>query len=54
MLDLSHIACADDGSVTAHFVLLFYGKSQPPPLNGTYDDDADSSTPSYRPVTAAA
>jgi hypothetical protein len=34
-LNLSHIACADDGTVTAHFVLLFWGSSTPPDLTGT-------------------
>jgi hypothetical protein len=37
MLNLSHIACTDDGNVLAHFVLLFYGASQPPALSGTYN-----------------
>jgi hypothetical protein len=54
MLNLSHIACTDDGQVLAHFVLLFYGSSQPPTLSGTYDNDADSSTApaAFGPVAA--
>ena len=37
MLNLSHIGCTDDGNVDVHFVLLFWGNSTPPSLNGTYD-----------------
>lgn len=53
-LNLSHIACTDDGTVVAHFVLLFAGSAQPAALNGTYDDDADASTTpaSFGPVEA--
>jgi hypothetical protein len=36
-LNLSHIECQADGTVNAHFVLLFWGASQPPALNGTYN-----------------
>jgi hypothetical protein len=36
-LNLSHIECQADGTVNAHFVLLFWGASQPPPLSGTYN-----------------
>ena len=41
MLNLSHIACLEDGSgVDAHFVLLFWAGTTPPPtLNGTYKND---------------
>jgi hypothetical protein len=40
MLNLSHIACLEDGSgVDAHFVLLFWGTTTPPTLNGTYKND---------------
>ncbi len=53
-LNLSHIACTDDGTVVAHFVLLFAGSAQPAALNGTYDNDADASTAAvaFGPVEA--
>lgn len=35
-LNLSHIACTDDGTVLAHFVLLFAGTSTPGTLSGGY------------------
>ena len=35
-LNLSHIACTDDGRVLAHFVLLFAGGATPGSLSGTY------------------
>jgi hypothetical protein len=38
MLNLSHIECLEDGTVNAHFVLLFWGKTNPGPLQGTYLD----------------
>src|SRR6187200_3318005 len=38
MLNLSHIECLEDGTVNAHFVLLFWGSSNPGPLSGTYLD----------------
>lgn len=36
-LNLSHIECAADGTVTAHFVLLFNGDVMPGALTGTYN-----------------
>lgn len=36
-LNLSHIACTEDGKVLAHFVLLFAGKDTPGSLTGTYN-----------------
>ena len=36
-LNLSHIECQADGSVQAHFVLLFAGKQQPGALTGTWN-----------------
>jgi hypothetical protein len=36
-LNLSHIACTDDGDVLAHFVLLFAGNGEPSDLTGTYN-----------------
>jgi hypothetical protein len=36
-LNLSHVECRDDGTVQAHFVLLFAGKQQPEPLTGTWN-----------------
>jgi hypothetical protein len=38
-LNLSHIECLDDGTVNAHFVLLFAGDAYPGTLSGTYLDD---------------
>jgi hypothetical protein len=46
MLNLSHIACADDGTVTVHFVLLFAGSGTPGTLTGTYNGGSFSATPS--------
>jgi hypothetical protein len=37
-LNLSHIECLEDGSVNAHFVLLFFGSTNPGGLTGTYLD----------------
>jgi hypothetical protein len=34
---LSHIECADDGTVDVHFVLLFAGTQPPGTLTGTYN-----------------
>jgi hypothetical protein len=48
MLNLSHIACADDGTVTAHFVLLFYGDSTPPSLSGTYNGGSFGPVDAYK------
>jgi hypothetical protein len=45
MLNLSHIACADDGTVTAHFVLLFWGGSTPPDLVGTSNQGPFTAAP---------
>ncbi|MET0344227.1 MAG: hypothetical protein ABW252_24640 [Polyangiales bacterium] len=36
-LNLSHIACTDDGKVEVHFVLLFAGTGKPGQLTGTYN-----------------
>jgi hypothetical protein len=36
-LNLSHVECQEDGTVQAHFVLLFAGKQQPGPLTGTWN-----------------
>jgi hypothetical protein len=36
-LNLSHIACTEDGDVVAHFVLLFNGSGTPGGLTGTYN-----------------
>ncbi len=46
MLNLSHIACAEDGTVTAHFVLLFAGTGTPGTLTGTYNGGSFSAEPS--------
>lgn len=37
-LNLSHIACAEDGSVEVHFVLLFAGDKQPGLLTFKYNE----------------
>jgi hypothetical protein len=37
-LNLSHIECTPEGTVNAHFVLLFFGTSYPGPISGTYFD----------------
>src|SRR5688500_8903817 len=37
-LNLSHIECTPEGTVNAHFVLLFFGPSQPGSIVGTYSD----------------
>jgi hypothetical protein len=44
-LNLSHIACVEDGTVTAHFVLLFWGSSTPPDLTGTSNQGPFSASP---------
>jgi hypothetical protein len=46
MLNLSHIACAEDGTVTAHFVLLFAGTGTPGTLSGTYNGGSFTAEPS--------
>jgi hypothetical protein len=48
MLNLSHIECAADGTVTAHFVLLFNGASTPGTLTGTYNGGSFGPVSSYK------
>lgn len=47
-LNLSHIACAEDGTVTAHFVLLFAGTGTPGQLTGTYSGGSFGPVSSYK------
>jgi hypothetical protein len=37
-LNLSHIECTPEGTVNAHFVLLFFGAQNPGSISGTYFD----------------
>jgi hypothetical protein len=37
-LNLSHIECTPEGTVNAHFVLLFFGAGDPGAISGTYSD----------------
>lgn len=44
-LNLSHVQCAEDGTVEVHFVLLFAGDATPGTLTGTYDGGSFSIPP---------
>jgi hypothetical protein len=47
-LNLSHLECQDDGTVQAHFVLLFAGNEQPGQLTGTWSGGTFGPVDSYK------